>query len=212
MAITVVIADDHPLVLQGIETIFTLADDIELLAQCRNGEEALDAVRRHRPDVLVLDLVMPERDGLGVLRTLSGWENPPKVILLTAALDEDDVLEAIDLGVRGVLLKEMGPEMLKQCVRKVAAGGQWLEKEVTNRAIQKLMQRQQAAEKINRLLTPRQIEIIKLAATGAQTKIIARTLHITEGTVKSHLHTIYEKLQLNGRMDLVRFAQAHQLM
>ena len=212
MTIGVVIADDHPIVLQGLKTLFELEDDIDVQAQCLDGPTALDAVRTHRPSVLLLDLAMEEQaTGLDVLRQLQDETDPPNVVLLTAQLNEDELLETVRLGARGVLLKEMAPQMLVQCVRKVAAGGEWLEKDATAKALQKLMERQETAEKLNRLLTARQIDIIKLVAAGLSNKAVADKLHITEGTVKVHLHTIYEKLEISGRHELARFAQEHGL-
>src|SRR5436309_14418294 len=105
MAISLVLADDHPIVLDGLENLFRLEQDFEVVARCPDGEEALRAVRRHKPDVLVLDLRLPGMDGVAVLREIQKEQLPTRVVLLTAALDEDDVLDAIRLGVRGVVLK-----------------------------------------------------------------------------------------------------------
>ncbi|MBI3085386.1 MAG: response regulator transcription factor, partial [candidate division NC10 bacterium] len=108
--------------------LFREEQDFQVLARCVNGEETLHAVRHHRPDILILDIRMPGKDGLAVLREVKKDSLPTRAVLLTVGLDEDDLLEAIRLGVRGVVLKEMAPQMLVQCVRKVQAGEQWLEK------------------------------------------------------------------------------------
>jgi DNA-binding NarL/FixJ family response regulator len=126
MPIRIVLADDHPPILQGLALLLRQEPDLEVLAGCRDGEEALQAVRQFRPDVLILDILMPGKDGLAVLRELRQMELPTRVILLTAAIDEDNLLEAMRLGVGGVVLKEMAVQLLIQCVRKVYAGDQWL--------------------------------------------------------------------------------------
>ena len=123
MAIRLVLADDHPLVLDGLESLFRLEEDIQAVARCRDGEETLGAVREHRPDILILDIRMPKLDGLDLIRAMRRERLPTRVVILTAALDEEEVLEAIRLGVKGVVLKEMAPRLLVQCVRKVHAGG-----------------------------------------------------------------------------------------
>src|SRR3989442_10210924 len=129
MTVHVALADDHPIVLDGLEGLFRLEPDFQVVARCINGEETLVAVRRHRPDILILDLRMPRGDGLEILQTLRREKLPTKVVLLAAALEEDEILEALRLGVRGVGLKEIAPQLLVQCVRKVHAGEQWLEKQ-----------------------------------------------------------------------------------
>ena len=207
MAIRVVLADDHPIVLDGLETLFRMEQDIQVVARCVNGEEALRAVRQHRPDVLILDIRMPGKDGLEVLREMQGDGLPTQVVLLTVALDEDETVEALRLGVRGVVLKEMAPQMLIQCVRKVHAGEQWVERRSVGRAVEKLLRREAGAREVAGVLTPREIQIVRMVAAGRRNKEIADTLCISEGTVKIHLHHIYEKLQLDGRLALVLYAQ-----
>jgi DNA-binding NarL/FixJ family response regulator len=125
--IRLVLADDHPIVLDGLENLFRLESDLRVVARCVNGEECLEAVRRFQPDVLLLDIRMPGKDGLAVLRELRREQQPTQVVLLAAVLEEDEVLEALRLGVRGMVLKELAPQMVVQCVRKVHAG-EWLER------------------------------------------------------------------------------------
>jgi len=211
MPIGIVLADDHPVVLTGLETLLHQIRDLKVLASCRNGEEALRAVHKHRPDVLVLDIRMPGKNGLDVLRELKGQKLPTRVVVLTAALEDDDVLEAVRLGVSGVVLKEMAPELLVQCIRKVAAGERWLEKRSFHSALEKLLRREAGAQAI-RVLTPREIEVVRMVVTGLRNKEIAEKLSISEGTVKIHLHSIYRKLELDGRMALTRYAQEKGLI
>jgi DNA-binding NarL/FixJ family response regulator len=205
--ITMVLADAHPITLEGLEQLFERVEDFKVLARSSDGEEALRAVRRHRPDILILDLKLPGRDGLDLLREVKRDKIPTQVVLLTAAVDESQVLEAIRLGVRGVVLKEMAPHLLVQCVRKVHGGEQWLEKRSVGRLLEKLLQRETAARQLALDLTPREIEIVRLVARGLRNKTIAERLSVKEGTVKIHLHNIYEKLHVDGRLELTLYAQ-----
>lgn len=212
MSIRLVLADDHPPILQGLTLLLRQEPDLEVLAVCRDGEETLQAVRQFQPDVLILDILMPGKDGLAVLRELRQLEIPTRVILLTAAIDEDNLLEAMRLGVDGVVLKEMAVPLLIQCVRKVYAGDQWLERHSIGRAMEKMLRRETGTREVAKLLTPRELEIVRLAASGLRNKEIASRLMISEGTVKIHLHRSYEKLHVDSRIALLRYAQTKGLV
>jgi DNA-binding NarL/FixJ family response regulator len=207
MPITLVLANDHPIFLDGLEDIFRREPDIQVLERCLEGQAALRAVRQLKPDVLILDLRMPKMDGLGVLREMQKEKLPTRVVVLTAALDEDEVLEAIRLGVQGVVLKEMAARLLVQCVRKVHAGEQWLEKRSVSLALERLLKREAATRQIAGLLTSREIEIVRMVADGLRNREIGDRLYINEGTVKVHLHHIYEKLKVNSRLQLTRYTR-----
>jgi DNA-binding NarL/FixJ family response regulator len=161
---------------------------------------------------LILDILMPGKDGLAVLRELRQLEIPTRVILLTAAIDEDNLLEAMRLGVGGVVLKEMAVPLLIQCVRKVYAGDQWLERHSIGRAMEKMLRREAGTREVAKLLTSRELEIVRLAASGLRNKEIASKLAISEGTVKIHLHRSYEKLHVDSRIALLRYAQTKGLV
>lgn len=210
--IRVVLTDDHPIVLDGLEQLFLREKDFEIVARCVDGEEALRAVKHHKPDVLVLDIQMPRMNGLQVLREIHEQKLPTRVVLLTAALDEDQVMEAMRLGVAGLVLKEMASKRLVQCVRHVSGGDQWLESSLVSKALEKMMKREQGSREVARVLTPRETEVVKMVATGLRNKEIAEKLQISEGTVKIHLHTIYEKLHITGRVELSLFARDKGLM
>jgi DNA-binding NarL/FixJ family response regulator len=202
MTIRLVLADDHPVVLDGLLRLFEQEADMTVVARCGDGEAALRAVREHRPDILVLDLRMPRLDGMGLLRCLAREGLGGPTVLLTADLGEDELLEAVRLGVRGVVLKEMAPDLLVRCVRTVHAGGQWLEQPVTGRALERLVARETARPKLQ-TLTPREVELVRLANNGLRNKEIAARLGLTEGTVKVHLHRVYEKLGVASRVELL---------
>ena len=207
MPIRLVLADDHPIFIGGLADLFRPEKDITILAACRTGEEALQAVRTHRPDVLVLDIRMPSLDGLGVLRALRQEKLPTRTVLLTAELGEHEALEAFRLGVQGVVLKEMAPQFLVRAVRKVHAGEPWLEKQSFRRALDHMLLREAGAREVAALLTPRELELVRLVAHGLRNRIIADRLSISEATVKDHLHNVYEKLKVDGRVALVVLAR-----
>ena len=207
MPIKIVLVDDHPLVLDSLEHLFATDADFRVVARCSNGEEALRAVRKLKPDILILDIRMAAMDGLECLRQLKLEKLPTRVVFLTAMVDEDQALEAIRLGAGGMVLKEMPPRLLLQCARKVHAGQQWLERQSIARAIAKLLKREAGGRLLARLLTTRETEIVRLVSQRLQNKEIADLLGISEGTIKIHLHNIYQKLNVSSRPELVRVAQ-----
>ena len=207
MPIRIVLADDHPLILDALAGLLRGEDGFEIAAACSTGADALAAVRRHQPDILILDLRMPDLDGLGVLRALAADDLPTRTILLTAVIEESEILEAIRLGVSGVVLKEMASASVVQCVRKVHAGERWLENRSAALLIDKLARRETAAQ-----LTPRELELVTLIGHGLRNKEIAARLSISQQTVKVHLSNIYEKLGVDGRLALLRYAEDHGLL
>lgn len=204
--IRLILADDHRMILEGLEQLFHREADFEVVGTATNGEDALAAVRRHRPDILVLDVNMPQGDGLWVLRALKPLGLPTQVVLLTAALDEEEVVEAIRAGVRGLVLKEAAAVSLVECARRVASGERVLDHAMITRALDHVLKREAGARELSEILSPRETDIVKMVATGMRNKEIASSLAIGEGTVKSHLHAIYEKLGVHGRVELARYA------
>ena len=207
MTISLVLADDHPIVLDGLESLFGQESDLKVLARCLNAEETLRAVRKHQPDVLILDLRMPRPGGLAVLREITKEHLSTRVVLLTDTLDDEELIEAVRLGVSGVVLKEMAPRLFVECVRKVYAGERWLEKRSFGHALETLLRREAGLREMSGALTSREIEIVRQVAAELPNKGIAKRLFISEGTVKTHLHNIYEKLRITNRRELTRYAQ-----
>ncbi len=212
MAIRLVLVDDHPIVLQGLEQLFARHENFEVVSCCADGVSALAAVEKYQPDVLVMDLRMPGLSGIDVLRNLSASQSRCRSVLLTAIVRDSEVMEAVKLGVRGIVLKESSPDLLIDCVRRVYRGEQWIERETVTRALQNVLDRESAEREAGETLTPREIEIVRMVAQGLRNKVIADRLSISEGTVKVHLHNVYEKLGVDGRLELVLCAQQKGLI
>ena len=210
--ITLVLADDHPIVLHGLEQLFRLEPDIEVVARCTTGAEALRAVARHDPDIVVLDVRMPGQDGLEVMRELQRRRLAARIVLLTAAIDEEQVVAAVRLGVRGIVLKEMAPQRLVQVIRQVHAGDLVVDHRTVVKALERAVRQEAGTRRVTDLLTPRELEVVRMVASGLRNKEIASRLAISEGTVKIHLHNTYEKLDVDGRLELTLFAQEHGLV
>lgn len=207
--IRIILADDHRIILDGLEQLFRRESDFEVLATCTNGEDALRAVREHHPDILVLDVDMPRLDGLSVLRNIHEERLATRVVLLTATLADADVLEAMQLGAWGLVLKEAASVRLVQSVRQVQRGQRALDQALVSRALEKVVRRGDGKDK---LLSPRETDVVRMVAAGLRNKEIAHRLSISEGTVKSYLHAIYEKLDVHGRVELTLYAQENGLL
>lgn len=206
MTIRVALADDHPLILDGLEQLLRLEPDFSVVARCADGAEALAAVEQHRPDILILDLQMPGVDGLQVLRALEAQGSDTRVVVLTGVLDDQQIVAALRHGVRGVVVKSMAPSLLLRCLRKVHAGERFLEHESTSLAIDSLLRREEGAREAARLLTARENEIVRMVSSGMRNREIAERLVVTEGTIKTHLHNIYQKLGVESRLELSEWA------
>jgi DNA-binding NarL/FixJ family response regulator len=201
-----VLAETYPILLEGMEHVFTLEPGFRVLATCTNGDEALRAVRLHHPDVLLLDLEIPG-NAMRVLRELAVEPVKTRVVLLAARLDEHEMLEATRLGVKGILLKSMARHLLIHCVRKVHRGATWLEKTSMARAVDQLLRHEAGYRDAVARLSPRELEVVRMGAGGRSNREIANQLSIAEGTVKMHFHHIYEKLGFNSRLELTLYAR-----
>ena len=201
MSIRVILADDHAIVLNGLKRLFDSDSGFAVIACCHDGDEAVRAVQSQDADVLVLDMAMPGRSGLEVLRDLERAPSRCRIVLLTAAISDQDIAEAVQLGIQGLVLKESKPETLLDCVRRVHLGERPIDGATTMRAAKR------PARDSGRVLTPRETEIVQMVAQGLRNRIIGERLSISEGTVKIHLHNIYEKVKVSGRLELVLWAQ-----
>jgi DNA-binding NarL/FixJ family response regulator len=203
MPIKVVLVDDHPLVLGGLEQLLRSEPDFEVMATCGTVADAWKALTAHHPDVLILDLNLPDEDGLSLLRQLDPAQ-PPAVVVLTASHDEDLLLDAARQGARGIVLKAMAPRILEDCVRAAHRGEYRLNVNGVDLG-ERLQKRRNVESELERLLTPRELQIVRLVAARMDNQQIAERLAISVGTVKIHLHHVYDKLNLQGRHDLQMF-------
>jgi two-component system, NarL family, response regulator len=202
--ITVVIADDHPLVREGLAAILNSESDIKIVAQATNGEETLGMCNQHIPDVLLLDLRMPGKDGLQVMSELAGRTvRGPRVIVMTSYDSEDDIHRSLKSGAKGYLLKGIAPNEIRESVRRVAAGESVLSSNIS----------QKLAESIARpQLSLRERQVLKYLANGRSNKEIARILYISQHTAKAHVRCIMTKLNANSRTEVIAIAIKHGLI
>ena len=195
--IRIVIVDDHPITLAGLNVI--LGADFAILARCAQADEALRAVRIYEPEVLIIDQDMPTLGGVDVLKQLRIAGNQTPVVLL-ATSNDPKLMEALAFNVEGIVFKESDPKHLVRCIREVHAGRRWLDAKVNETAAA-------VAPTPDTLhaLTRRQIEVAQAAVSGLSNKELAQRLGVSEGTIKNHLHAIYERLQLEGRLALLLY-------
>lgn len=210
--IKVVLADTSPLLLEGLEHVFRSEPGFGVLNSCGDGDRALSAVRRLHPDVLILDLDISGKDVWTLLEELNAEKLPTRIVLMAASINDAETLKAIRLGVKGVILKNMNRSLLLQCIRKVHRGGTWLEKVSMGRAIERFLQHSAGSREAAGMLTPREFEVFCLVIGGRPNKDIANCLKISEGTVKAHLHQVYDKLGVRGRFGLVLYARDKGLL
>ena len=208
MTIRVVIADDHRIVRDGLSYLLGQEPDIEVAGEAGDGRKAVDVVAATRPDVLLLDLYMPELDGHGVLGALHDAPHRPAVVVLTSASDDDNLVGAMQAGATSYLLKTAPAEHVIAAVRDAAAGTASLSPELLTRLTQAL--RRPPPPDPLQPLSPRERDVLALIARGHSNRQIARDLTIGEQTVKTHVRSILTKLGLQDRVQAAIFAIRHQ--
>jgi NarL family two-component system response regulator LiaR len=197
--IRVLIADDHAVVRQGLRTFLELQDDIEVIGDACDGEEAVAAALDGRPDVVIMDLVMPGLDGIEATRRILRERPATRVIALTSFLDDEKVLPAVRAGAAGYLLKDVEPEQLVRAIRTVHGGEALLHPAATATVMRELADHAEPADEADLGLTGREREVLTLVARGLPNKLIARELGIAEKTVKTHVSSILAKLGVTDR-------------
>ncbi|PWB49537.1 MAG: DNA-binding response regulator [Anaerolineales bacterium] len=211
--IKVLIVDDHQVVRQGLRTFLELLDDISVVGEAEDGEEAVEQVRALKPDVVLMDLVMPHMDGITATQQVLGLGLPTKVIALTSFTEDDKVFPAIQAGAASYLLKNVSPDELAEAIRAVYHGEARLHPDITRKLMQQVSQMRSAPqENISNELTEREIEVLRLVATGSNNREIAQKLFISEKTVKTHVSNILGKLNLEQRTQLVIYAIKNKLV
>lgn len=211
-AIRLVLADDHPIYREGLAR--TLSDaGIDVVAQARDATEALAVVRRETPDVLLLDLSMPGGGGLAVLTALQSLPQPPRVAVLTASEEDEDVMAALRLGARGYILKGVGAEELVELVRDIAAGRSYVSPGLAGRLLVAMRKPVAAAARTPdgplSDLSKREEDILKLVAQGKSNREVGLALDLQEKTVKHYMTSILQKLQVRNRVEAAMLAREH---
>lgn len=200
------IADDHPIMLSGLEALLR-DSDYEVVGTAHDGNSVLEQLDRTAPDLLILDERMPGQSGIDVLRILRSRGDERPVVLLTADLTDRKLLDAVALGVEGIVLKESAQASLLTCLDKVSRGQRWMEPGLALRALDLKFRPGADVDDAARTLSPREAAIVRLVASGLRNRDIAARLSLTEGTVKVYLHRIYEKLAVTNRTELAILAR-----
>src|SRR4029077_7859557 len=211
--IRVLLADDHAIFRDGLRKLLGADEDMIIVGEAQNGAECIKPLAKLKPDILLLDLRMPDKDGLAVLEEVNFDTIPTRVVVLTAAEDDRDVVRAMRLGARGVVVKQSATDLLVKSIHRVFAGEIWLD----NRMMSEVMKALSTASasgprRENTLLSDREKEIVHLVAQGFRNKEIGEKLFISEQTVKNHLHNIFDKLGVSDRLELALYAIHHRLI
>jgi DNA-binding NarL/FixJ family response regulator len=211
--IRLLIADDHPIVRDGLKKLLLLEEDFEVIGEASDGREVLDKVPELDPDVLLLDLRMPNMDGLSVLQALQQTGTRTRIIVLTASEDKNEFVQAMKLGCSGIVLKQTAPDLIVKSIRKVHAGEIWLDSHTTAAVMRQFQTGTEASGSASAgkgrersPLSMREREIVALVAQGYKNKEMAEKMFISGQTVKNHLHNIFDKLGVSDRLELALYA------
>ena len=209
--ITVLVADDHAIFRDGLRQLLEAEEDITVVGEARTGAECVSLAQRLKPAVVLLDLKMSPIDGLEVLTQLQGAGVESRPIVLTASEDEQDYVEAVRRGARGIVLKAAASDRLLEGIRKVHRGEMWIDQRVAADVMKAMSDPRPVTRAERAQLTAREQEIVSLVAQGFRNKEIAEKLSISEQTVKNHLHNIFDKLGVSDRLELALYAIHHKI-
>jgi DNA-binding NarL/FixJ family response regulator len=204
--IRIVIADDHPIFRAGLQGLLSASEDFEVVGEAANGREAVSVVRHTAPEVLLVDLQMPELDGVGTIRQLKEIAPTTRILVLTTYDSDGDILRAVEAGATGYLLKDTPREELFKAIRATARGDSVLSPSVASRVMGR------ARGPVDRSLSSRELEVLTLVARGVSNKIIGKELRISEATVKTHLLHIFAKLGVDDRTAAVTAAMERGML
>lgn len=194
LPIRVLIADDHSIFRQGLATIISRDPDMTVIAQAENGQQAIDLFREHQPDVTLMDLRMPQVEGVEAITTIRAESKSARIIVLTTYDSDEDIYQGLQAGAKGYLLKETEPDELLNAIRTIHRGQQYIPPDVGAKLVQRMN---------NPVLSERELSVLRSMAQGMSNADIATTLSISEGTVKSHVNRILSKLDVNDRTQAV---------
>jgi DNA-binding NarL/FixJ family response regulator len=214
--IDIVIADDHAILREGVRKLLECEPGMSVAGEAGDGDETVKIVSRIRPQILLLDLFMSKKSGIEALRELSRLGLPTRTIILTATIDQDQVVEVLQLGARGIVMKHSGTQVLLDSIRCVASGKHWVDQESVPHLIQAVRGMEPpvraSAAKQDLGLTPREMQIIALIVAGYTNKDLAKELNISQNTSKHHLTNIFNKLGVSNRLELVLYAIDNRLV
>jgi DNA-binding NarL/FixJ family response regulator len=209
----IVIADDHPIFREGLRRLLESGQGYEIVGEAVDAVTAVTLVREQAPDVLLLDLFMPNGGGIGALRDLAIDPPSTRIILLTAAIEPGEIVTAVHLGARGIITKDSATSLLFKCIQRVMAGEYWLGREAVGDLVQALLVA--GAREGRRVgpppLTRRELDVIAAVVDGASNKEVADRFGLSPQTVKNHLSNIFDKLGVSNRLELALYAVHHQL-
>ncbi|MBI4466988.1 MAG: response regulator transcription factor [Acidobacteria bacterium] len=208
--IKVAVADDHPIYRLGLCKLLEPEPDLTLVGEASNGMEAVLLAEKYDPDILLLDLKMPVMDGIEVLSELAKRKLRTRVILMMANADRDKAVRGVRLGARGILFKDTDPSLLAKSVRKVFEGEVWIDNPILSQALETLVSKPAAPPGVSgqrdARLSSREMEVVRCVAMGLRNKEVADKLGVSEATVKNHLTSIYSKLGVSDRLELILYA------
>jgi two-component system nitrate/nitrite response regulator NarL len=202
----VVIADRHPVVLQGLTNLLGPHSGFKVVACCSDGTNCIEAIRNLVPDLAILDISMYGLTGLDILAIANSESLPTRIVFFVASIDENELVMAAAAGAYGVILKDVAPETLVQSLQQVAAGHRLLPRLASEQAIPREQEHVAIRENVLAVLTDRERQIMRLVSEGLSNKEIGRRLNLADGTIKVHLHNIYQKLEINNRTVLAALA------
>ena len=214
-SIRIVLADDHPVVRIGVRNMLTKNDGFDVVGDATDGDEAITQTLELQPDVLLLDVAMPRLPGLEAMRAIMTGMPTVKIILLTSTISTQQVIEALHIGARGIVLKDALADHLQTAIKTVSGGDYWIGgKRVINlvSALHDLMQQAQVPQRKTYGLTPRELEVVGAIVEGCSNRDIAKQFNLSEETVKRHLSNIFDKTGVSTRLELALFAIAHHLV
>lgn len=205
MAINIMITDDHSMIREGLKNLLELDGDIKVIAEAVDGQDCLNKLETVKPDVLLLDINMPVMNGLEVLKNLKLRRNKVKVLILTVHNEVEYLMKAVEIGIKGYVLKDSESAVLKKAIVSIASGENYIQPNLIPALNAKMIERSADYIKLENL-TDREIEVLKLLAVGMYNKEVAETLEISERTVKNHISNIFKKLDVTDRTQAAVFA------
>ena len=211
MSVKIMIADDHSLIREGLKNLLELEGDIDVVAEAEDGMQCLDKLEYITPDVLLLDINMPKKNGLEVLRVLKDRKSKVKVLVLTVHNETEYLMKAVDIGIDGYVLKDSESSELKKAIFAIVDGETYIQPSLIPALNSKMIEKDKDGAKID-LLTRRELEVLKLLAVGMYNKEVAEKLDISERTVKNHVSNIFKKIEVTDRTQAAVFAIRNNLV